>query len=142
MTQPLSGRAMTKPGPSDLAIYITASEILSPVEQKVKVTQSCPTLHQNTGAGSLSFLQGIFPTQESNRGLLHCWRILYQLSYAEQSAWQTQLMVKPLNSLRSAVLLSPVACLDVTNYVSHSWCRKGWRPQETNLHRNLSSPGM
>ena len=31
--------------------------------------------------GSLSLLQGIFPTQESNRGLLHCRRILYQLSY-------------------------------------------------------------
>ena len=27
---------------------------------------------QNTGVGSLSFLQGIFLTQESNRGLLHC----------------------------------------------------------------------
>ena len=26
-------------------------------------------------------LQGIFPTQELNRGLLHCRRILYQLSY-------------------------------------------------------------
>ena len=36
---------------------------------------------KNTGVGSLSLLQGIFPTQESNRGLLHCRRILYQLSY-------------------------------------------------------------
>ena len=27
---------------------------------------------QNTGVGSLSLLQGIFPTQESNWGLLHC----------------------------------------------------------------------
>ena len=35
----------------------------------------------NTGVGSLSLLQGIFPTQESNRGLLHCKQILYQLSY-------------------------------------------------------------
>ena len=35
---------------------------------------------QNTGVGSLSLLQGIFPTQESNRGLPHCRRILYQLS--------------------------------------------------------------
>ena len=31
--------------------------------------------------GSNSFLQGIFPTQKLNRGFLHCWRILYQLSY-------------------------------------------------------------
>ena len=36
---------------------------------------------KNTGVNSLSLLQGIFPTQESNRGLLHCRRILYQLSY-------------------------------------------------------------
>ena len=34
---------------------------------------------QNTGVGSLSFLQGIFPTQGSNLGLLHSRRILYQL---------------------------------------------------------------
>jgi len=36
---------------------------------------------KNTGVGSLSLLQGIFPTQESNQSLLHCRRILYQLSY-------------------------------------------------------------
>ena len=35
---------------------------------------------KNTGVGSLSLLQQIFPTQESNWGLLHCRRILYQLS--------------------------------------------------------------
>ena len=34
----------------------------------------------NTGVGSLSLLQGNFPTQESNQGLLLCRRILYQLS--------------------------------------------------------------
>ena len=60
---------------------------------KVKVAQSCPTLRshrlyspwnslgQNTGVGSLSLLQGIFPTQGSNPGLLHCRWILYQLSH-------------------------------------------------------------
>ena len=36
---------------------------------------------RNTGVGSLSLLQGIFLTQESNGGLLHCRWILYQLSY-------------------------------------------------------------
>ena len=36
---------------------------------------------KNTGVGSLSLLQQIFQTQESNWGLLHCRRILYQLSY-------------------------------------------------------------
>ena len=35
----------------------------------------------NSGVGSLSLLQGIFPTQGSNPGLPHCWQILYQLSH-------------------------------------------------------------
>ena len=36
---------------------------------------------QNTGLGSCSLLQGIFPTQGSNPALSHCRRILYQLSH-------------------------------------------------------------
>ena len=36
---------------------------------------------QNTGVGSLSLLQGIFPTQGSNPGLLHCRWFLYQLKH-------------------------------------------------------------
>ena len=36
---------------------------------------------QNTGVGSLSLLQRIFPTQGSNPGLPHCRWILYQLSH-------------------------------------------------------------
>ena len=36
---------------------------------------------QNTGVGSFSLLQGIFPTQGYNPGLPHCRRILYQLSH-------------------------------------------------------------
>ena len=36
---------------------------------------------QNIGMGSLSILQGIFPTQGPNPGLPHCRPILYQLSY-------------------------------------------------------------
>ena len=36
---------------------------------------------QNTRVGSLSLLQGIFPTQGSNPGLLHCRQILYQPSH-------------------------------------------------------------
>ena len=36
---------------------------------------------QNTGVGSLSLLQGIFPTQGLNPGLWHCRWILYRLSH-------------------------------------------------------------
>ena len=36
---------------------------------------------QNSGVGSLSLLQGIFPTQGSNPGFPHCRQILYPLSH-------------------------------------------------------------
>ena len=60
---------------------------------KVKVAPLCLTVRphelyspwnspgQNTGMGSLSLLQQIFLTQESNWDPLHCRWILYQLSY-------------------------------------------------------------
>ena len=35
----------------------------------------------NTEVGNQSLLQGIFPTQGSNQGLLHCRKILYHLSH-------------------------------------------------------------
>ena len=44
-------------------------------------TDAPPGKPKNTGVGSLSLLQQIFMTQESNQGLLHCRQILYQLSY-------------------------------------------------------------
>ena len=37
-----------------------------------------PGKSKNTGVGSLSLLQGIFPTQELKQGLLHCTWILFQ----------------------------------------------------------------
>ena len=39
---------------------------------------------KNTGVGSLSLLQWIFHTQESNQGLQYCRWILYQLSYRQR----------------------------------------------------------
>ena len=59
----------------------------------MKVTQLCLTLRPhglyspwnspgwNTGVGSLSLLQGPFPTQGLKPGVPHCRRILYQLSH-------------------------------------------------------------
>ena len=62
------------------------------VQMKVKVTHSCLTLlrphgpdnpwntpGQNTGVGSLSLLQGIFPTQGQYPGLPYRRHILYHL---------------------------------------------------------------
>ena len=53
----------------------------SPTLQVDSLPAEPPRTPKNTGVGSLSLLQGIFLTQESNQGLLHCRQILYQLSY-------------------------------------------------------------
>jgi len=43
------------------------------------------SLGQNTEVGSLSLLQGIFPTQGLKAGLPYCRQIPYQLSHKERS---------------------------------------------------------
>ena len=58
------------------------------------------SLGLDTGVGSLSLLQGIFPTQGSNSGLPHCRQILYQLSYQRS----------PLNKKLLTNLLSKDVC--------------------------------
>ena len=50
-------------------------------KQILSLPSEPPEKPQNTEVGSLFLLQGIFLTQESNQGLLHCRWILYQLSY-------------------------------------------------------------
>ena len=41
----------------------------------------CCSPCRNSGVGSLSLLQGIFPTQGLNPGVPHCRQILYQMSH-------------------------------------------------------------
>ena len=53
----------------------------SPVLQADSLPAEPQGKPKNTGVGNLSLLQWIFLTQESNRGLLHCRWILYQLNY-------------------------------------------------------------
>ena len=55
----------------------------SPVLQADSLPAEAQGKLKNTGVSSLSLLQWIFLTQESNWGLLHCRQILYQLSYQE-----------------------------------------------------------
>ena len=69
-TPPLPGD-LPNPGIEPRSPALRADSLLSEPPEKPK----------NTGVGSLSLLQGIFPTQESNQSLLHCRWILYQLSY-------------------------------------------------------------
>ena len=66
------------PSPGDL--FNPGIKLRSPALQAVSLPAEPQGKPKNTGVDSLSLLQGIFPTQESNRGLLHCRRILQQLS--------------------------------------------------------------
>ena len=54
-----------------------------PTLQADSLLSESPGKPKNTGVGNPSLLQQIFPTQESNWGLLHFRQILYQLSYRE-----------------------------------------------------------
>ena len=55
----------------------------SPALQADSLPAEPPGKPMNIGVSSRSLLQRIFLTQESNRGLLHCRRILYQLNWAD-----------------------------------------------------------
>ena len=67
------------PSPGDLPNL--GMEPRSPALQADSLPAKPQGKPKNTEASSLSLLQGIFLTQESNQGLLHCRWILYQLSY-------------------------------------------------------------
>ena len=95
---------------------------------------------QNTGVDSLSLLQGIFPTQELNQGLLHCRQIIYQLSYEGS----------PLKS-RDITLLTKVRLVKAmafsSSYVRMSdldhkegWAPKNWCFWTVVLQKILESP--
>ena len=80
------------PSPGDLRN--PGIEPRSPALQADSLTAESPRKPKNTGVSSLSLLQQIFPTQESNWGLLNCRLILYQLSCQGNPKF-TQDTVKP-----------------------------------------------
>ena len=71
------------PPPGDLPNPGMAPRSLALQEESLQ--SEPPRKPKNTGVGSLSLLQGIFLTQESNRGLLPCRWILYELSHKGSS---------------------------------------------------------
>ena len=60
-------------------------EPMSSALQEESLLSEPPGNPKNTGVGSFSLLQGNFPTQELNWGLLHCRRMLYQLRYSSNT---------------------------------------------------------
>ena len=76
--------------PSSRGSSYPGIEPKSPAMQMDSLPSEPPVKPKNTGVGSLSLLQRIFLTQESNQGLLHCRWILYQLSYQENPSADTE----------------------------------------------------
>ena len=70
-----------QPFPSPVDLPDPGIEPRSPTLQADSLPAELQWKPKTIGMGSLSLLQWIFPTQESNPGLLHCRWILYQLSY-------------------------------------------------------------
>ena len=69
--------------------------------------------------GSLSLLQGIFPTQGSNPGLLHCRKILYQLSHQGSQRilkWVVYPFSSRFSQLRNRTGVSCIAGRFFTNW--------------------------
>ena len=115
---------------------LPGTEPRSPALQADSLPAEPPGKPKNTGVGSLPLFQGIFPTQESNQGLLHCRWILYQLSYPRspkyvyahligkcQEIWQHQALEKMwINgicyTLPLGVLTGPAT---LENNLSPSW---------------------
>ena len=77
---------------------------------------------QNTGVGSCSLLQGIFPTQESNWGLLHCRQILYQLSYQGSSQ-------NPTHPLKHSLMAQEDSLMSPAGSASFHWTTSKHRLQ-------------
>ena len=80
-SRPENWSGLPFPSPGDLPN--PGTEPRFPTLQADSLPAEPPAKPKNIGVGSLSLLQQIFPTQESNWGLLHCRQILYQLSYRE-----------------------------------------------------------
>ena len=73
----------------------------SPTFQADSSPSEPPGKPKNTGVGSLSLLQGIFPTKESDQCLPHCRWILYQLSYCNQ--WLVTIPLRKFKSLNQII---------------------------------------
>ena len=73
----LTPEDLSNPGIEHKSPTLRADSLPAELQEKPK----------NTGVGSLSLFQQIFPTQELNWCLLHCRGILYQLSYQRLPLW-------------------------------------------------------
>ena len=83
---------------------------------------------------SLPFLQQISPPQESNRGLLHCKQILYQLSYQESPQTPRQHIINSRGiTLPRKVRLVKAMVFPVVVYGHENWTIKKAKHQRIDV---------
>ena len=87
------------PSPGDL--FNAGIEPRSPASQVDSLPAEPPGKPKNTAVGSLSLLQRIFPTRESNRSLVHCRQILDQRTNIEPYPYT----LTPTHSLKDTHIL-------------------------------------
>ena len=99
---------------------------VSPTLQVDSLPVEPPGKPKNTAVGSISLLQGIFPTHKSNWGLPHCRWILYQ---AELPGKPCVILGYPIGNIHPTHLLSDkegfLFCMrprEVKGYVAGSGC--------------------
>ena len=104
--------------PGDL--FNPGIEHRSPALQADSLPSESPGKPKNTGVGSLSILQGIFPTQRSNPGLPRCRQILYQLSHKE-SPRILEWVAYPFSSIFQTQILNwgLLHCRKILNQLSY-----------------------
>ena len=100
----------------------------SPALQVDSLPSEPPGKLKDTRVSSLFLLQGIFLTQESNQGLLHCRCILYQLNYQESPG------ISPIRHYFFFI----VYCIQNTHYISTIIKRLGY--QNKFRHTNQWNP--
>ena len=77
---------------------------------------------KNTRVGSRSLLQGIFLTQGSNLGLLHCRQILYRLSHQGNLRGGSQIINnKQFYNWRKIALQCYIGFCCITKQISHNY---------------------
>ena len=94
--------------------------------------------------GSLSLLQGIFPTRGSNPGLPHCRRTLYQLSHqgSTQVTWAKQTLHKSSSWLISERVLKSRSSMGFQRVYTLSIILLNILPKDTRKIHNIQELNM
>ena len=108
------------------SVYVCVSLLCLPLIKWKRKSFSCVWLFvtprnspgQNTGVGSSSLLQGIYPIQGSNPGLPNCRQILYQLSHQGSATTETQSVFTPITSVPNPNRFNKYFWLNIPNLLA------------------------